>query len=642
MRVSELIRFGAPAAMAKVWVEHVDELTEIQARAVEAGVFDARTNLLVVGPTTSGKTLVGEFAATSSAYKMRRHGLFLVPYRALADEHFANFRERYGEFLSVVISTSDWTEFDDDIRSGNFGIAVMTYEKLIGLLVDHPQLLDRCSTLVVDEVQMLGDRARGGSLEMLLTQVLLHEQSPQLIALSASLDTLNKLDDWLRAKLVMTRERPVPLTEGVLAPNSGVLLTTNEERERVIDGSIDHDDAIAELVRKFVEVDKQVLVFRSSIEKTRKTAERLKRYLPAAGVPTATAALLDALEPSEAVELLRRALASGVAFHNADLTAPERRAVEQAFRTGEASVLVSTTTLAMGVNLPSDVVVVGDYKRYSLVRGNWAFEEVSVAEYKNAAGRAGRLGQRTAGQGILVAERDIEQRQLLDFYCRGEVEAVESQIARERFDDVVFNVIASGVADDVDSLVEFIAATFAYTTFYEVTGGGRTEVEEGVGRAVDTCRKSGLVRDEDGKLSPTRSALIFARHGVPLAAAMRLVELADRMVGGLVSRPELLFEVASCDNLFERRPYIDWDRLRRVPHDPRESLDLAASDFGGDSPLRRQLEKSHLDEAEARVIARTACLLKWVRGAPESELSRRFKGSALAAARHGQERGVAP
>jgi hypothetical protein len=44
-------------------------------------------------------------------------------------------RERYGDLLSVVISTSDWTEFDGDIRAGSFNLAVMTYEKLMGFLV---------------------------------------------------------------------------------------------------------------------------------------------------------------------------------------------------------------------------------------------------------------------------------------------------------------------------------------------------------------------------------------------------------------------------------------------------------------------------------------------------------------------------
>jgi replicative superfamily II helicase len=625
VRISDLLRHGAPPPLVKVWAELATELTEIQEKAAEAGALDGKSNLLVVAPTSSGKTLVGEFAATSSAYKTRRHGIFLVPFRALADEHFANFRSRYGDLLSVVISTSDWTEYDDDIRSGNFGLAVMTYEKFVSLLVDHPQLLDRCSVLVVDEVQLLGDRARGSTLEMLLTQVLLRELRPQLIGLSASLDRLNRLDDWLQAALVISNERPVPLRETVLAPRQGLLLGTDDSEEQVIAGNVDRDDAVAGLVSGLVADGKQVLLFRSSIANTQKTAERLKRHLPAKGVPPTTLALLDDLEPSEAVESLRRALASGVGFHNADLTAPERRAVEQAFRSGDARVLVATTTLAMGVNLPTDVVVIGDYKRWFFNRGSFDFEEISVAEYKNATGRAGRLGQRSAGEAILVADKDVERRQLLDFYCRGEVEPVESQLARQDFDDVVFNVVAGGLASDVDGLVEFISATFAYLTFYE-TSGGRASVKEGVERAVAACRESGLIREEDGQLLPTRSALVFARFGVPLATAARLVELADRLVDGAIAKEELLFEVSACDGVFGGRPYSEWDKLRRQPKDPRPTAGLVPSAFSADSPLRVLLGKGQLDEAEARVILRTACLLEWLDGGDEAELARRYKG----------------
>jgi len=34
-----------------VWAKHVHDLTDIQITAVEAGVFDAKTNLLIVAPT---------------------------------------------------------------------------------------------------------------------------------------------------------------------------------------------------------------------------------------------------------------------------------------------------------------------------------------------------------------------------------------------------------------------------------------------------------------------------------------------------------------------------------------------------------------------------------------------------------------
>jgi helicase len=173
LSVGDLASFGAPRALVDLWSAKVAELTDIQEKAVRAGVLDGATNVLAVAPTSSGKTLIGELAATTSAYTRRRHAIFIVPFRALAEEHFELFRERYGSLLSVVISTSDHPESDADIRAGNFNLAVMTYEKLVGFLVHQPGLLERCTALVVDEVQSLSDGDRGAKLEVLLTQAML-------------------------------------------------------------------------------------------------------------------------------------------------------------------------------------------------------------------------------------------------------------------------------------------------------------------------------------------------------------------------------------------------------------------------------------------------------------------------------------
>src|SRR5262245_61073960 len=138
MLVADLVSLGAPREVADVWSKCVSDLTDVQERALRAGALDGQTNMLVMAPTSSGKTFVGEMAATSSAYARRQHAIFLVPYRALADEHFDLFRQRYGDLLTVVISTADWTEFDTDIRSGSFNLAVMTYEKLKIFLAQQP------------------------------------------------------------------------------------------------------------------------------------------------------------------------------------------------------------------------------------------------------------------------------------------------------------------------------------------------------------------------------------------------------------------------------------------------------------------------------------------------------------------------
>src|SRR5206468_1660521 len=110
---------------------------------------------------------------------------------------------------------------------------------------------------------------------------------------------------------------------------------------------------------------------------------------------------LSLLDETEVRVYLEDGLARGVAYHNADLSAEERVLVEREFRERRISVLVSTTTLAAGVNLPADVVILPDVTRWNPATG--AYEPISVSEYKNMAGRAGRLGLKTEGRSVLLA-----------------------------------------------------------------------------------------------------------------------------------------------------------------------------------------------------------------------------------------------
>ncbi len=70
LAVSDLASLGAPPELVEVWNKHVRELTGVQERPVRAGALDGQTNMLVVAPTSSGKTFVGELAATSSTSVM--------------------------------------------------------------------------------------------------------------------------------------------------------------------------------------------------------------------------------------------------------------------------------------------------------------------------------------------------------------------------------------------------------------------------------------------------------------------------------------------------------------------------------------------------------------------------------------------
>src|ERR1700694_2902778 len=141
MRVSEL---NAPLELIAAWERDLADLTPVQEAAVRAGILEGRENLLVVAPTSSGKTLVGEMAAAQIAMIGQKHVFVAVPMKSLAEEHFFRLQERYRDLMNVVISTGDRLEYDDDIRHGHFDLAVLTYEKLAALVVQVPGLLSRC------------------------------------------------------------------------------------------------------------------------------------------------------------------------------------------------------------------------------------------------------------------------------------------------------------------------------------------------------------------------------------------------------------------------------------------------------------------------------------------------------------------
>src|SRR5437867_3109114 len=171
---------GFPSSIFSAWeAEGMCELLPIQLRAVEAGVLTGKS-CVVIGPTSCGKTFVGEMVCVKQVL-MNRPSLYLVPFKALAEEKHVDFTKKYARpeiGATVLISTADHREHDRQLAEGDFNIAVLTYEKLSVLLVLHPTLLSSVGALVVDEIQMISDETRGAELELLITRI--RQLSPNL------------------------------------------------------------------------------------------------------------------------------------------------------------------------------------------------------------------------------------------------------------------------------------------------------------------------------------------------------------------------------------------------------------------------------------------------------------------------------
>eukprot|EP01126_Amoeba_proteus_P023089 TRINITY_DN23244_c0_g1_i1.p1 TRINITY_DN23244_c0_g1~~TRINITY_DN23244_c0_g1_i1.p1 ORF type:complete len:183 (-),score=39.85 TRINITY_DN23244_c0_g1_i1:127-603(-) len=140
-----------------------------------------------------------------------------------------------------------------------------------------------------------------------------------------------------------------------------------------------------------------VLVFVHSRKETATTAQMLRDKAIAdntigkyVGDDAAVREILRSEAESAKSPQLADLLPYGFAIHHAGMTREDRSLVEDLFRDNNIRVLVSTATLAWGVNLPARTVIIKGTKIYSPERGDWV--ELSHLDVMQMMGRAGRPG----------------------------------------------------------------------------------------------------------------------------------------------------------------------------------------------------------------------------------------------------------
>lgn len=591
MKINELIRYDIPPEVLALWREQESEvLLPVQELVVKRHGLFGEGNLLIQAPTSSGKTFIGEMAAIHAALR-RKKVIYLVPLKALAEEKYLDFADKYTRYgLKVIISTRDRREFDRDLEDGNFSVAVVVYEKLSQLLVRRPERMAEIALVVADELEILSDPERGGMIEVLLTRIL---QTPaRLIGLSAVIGGAERLAQWLRAALVVYERRPVELRYGVLHEGVFRYRTYNEQdegEEPLPVGSSDSPwEILMDNVAHFVEQDEACLIFVKAKHESRRGAELLAGRVHH---PPASHALeaLDSLEPTRSRDGLRNTLNSGVAFHNADLSPEERRLVEQAFRNGEVKVLVSTSTLAVGMNLPARNVFIAPEKwRYDNRFGMPWKTPILRAEYENMGGRAGRYGAgHSFGRSILVAATPFDQETFWRRYVEGEREGIEPQLAREPLESPILRLVASRMCRTEPELRAFLEATLTGQWVWLDTltlDEFEFHIHAAVNRAVDAAV---LTRHPDGRLEATPFGAAVAAKGLTIDTARdlkawiaesetRLWQPIDLLFAAAATADGRLLQVSLTAREYDHADYPG--RLRRVT----QGLDLAA-----DVPINR-------------------------------------------------------
>jgi helicase len=435
----------------------VSTLYPPQAEALVAGLLEG-ASLVLATPTASGKTLLAEFAmlnATSQGGKC----LYIVPLKALASEKFDRFSQFAALGVRVGISTGDYDVRDDKL--GHNDIIITTSEKADSLLRNGVAWMSTLSVIVADEIHLLDSVDRGPTLEVTLTKLKKLNPQAQILALSATVSNATEIANWLNAQLIKSDWRPVELHEGLYLPASGTITFVQETLERrtatkaIADGTSDPSTALA---IDTVKEGGQCLIFVN----TRRNAEGLAKKIATA---VKTIGDYDSSELAAKIhgdtgmaEKLAYCVKHSVAFHHAGLSSDQRKLIEGWFRDNRVKVIVSTPTLASGLNLPARRVVIRDYKRYD---ANYGMTDIPVLEYKQMAGRAGRPGFDAYGEAILIAKSLPECKALAEHYILNDAEDVISKLGTETALRVhVLSTISNGFARTTSELERFFGATF--------------------------------------------------------------------------------------------------------------------------------------------------------------------------------------
>jgi len=443
--------------------EGLDELYPPQQHAIEAGVLEGK-NLVLASPTASGKTLVAELCILHHVVEHRGKAIYLAPLRALASEKFKEF-QRYsaikkpnGDRVRAGISTGDYDGSDPWL--GRYDIILCTNEKADSLLRHKAPWMSELTLVVADEVHLLTEQERGPTLEVVLTRLTEINPNIQVLALSATVRNAEEVGSWLKAGSVTTDWRPVPLREGIYHDNQ-VQFRDGASRA-ILSGT---KTPGVDIALDVLSTGGQALIFtetrRSAVEMGRKASVAVKSRLSKPeerALSTIAERILSTGEKTRLGEDLAMQVAAGAGFHHAGLAGIHRGIVEDAFRDGRIKVLAATPTLAAGVNLPARAVVISSYERYEAGYGRYP---ISVLEYKQFCGRAGRPKYDKFGEALLIARNPDEAEWLMENYVLAQPEKLWSKLAAERvLRPHVLSTVAAGYAHSEEGLYNFFARTF--------------------------------------------------------------------------------------------------------------------------------------------------------------------------------------
>ncbi|ANN19534.1 DEAD/DEAH box helicase [Amycolatopsis orientalis] len=352
-----------------------------QAEAVPPILGDS-SHVVVVAPTGAGKTTVGMVAALRAVVGEGRKAAWLVPQRSLTDELDRELDHWRREGLRVERLSGEYSVDVERVRQADVWVATTEKFEAMCRASSLREALAEVACLIVDEIHLLGDPERGPVLEALLARMRGNDQV-RIVGLSATVANADEIAAWLGARLVRVAWRPSTLTWQL------PVIATHRDWSLVESARIRVATALTGMV---TQDGGSALVFCGSKRGVRRTALVIAG---SRGVRT------DGVHPDDLDRLHEVCREARIGLHYKGWD--HKREAEKAFRAREIDVLVATSTVAAGVNLPARAVIVQDTEV--------GMNPIDVATVQQMFGRAGRVGhgERDGWAFLIVTEQERQR-----------------------------------------------------------------------------------------------------------------------------------------------------------------------------------------------------------------------------------------
>ena len=500
----------------------IKSLNRVQSKIFKSAFYEP-DNLLICAPTGSGKT---NCALLTMLHEIGLHRLsngkidlnnfkiiYIAPMKSLVREQVGEFSSRLSCYnITVKELSGDINLTKKEISETQ--IIFTTPEKwdiVTRKSGDSRSFTNLVRLMIIDEIHLLHDE-RGSVLESIIARTIRQIEDTQemirIVGLSATLPNYEDVATFCRVKpenvfAFDNSYRAVPLEQHYIGitqkkPLKKYKIMNDLTYEKVLDYGGEH----------------QILVFVHSRKDTIKTAKMIcERALEEnqitkllSKVKDVGRKILQDAAGSATSNDLKQLLPYGMAIHHAGMTRVDRTLVEDLYKEKYIQILVSTATLAWGVNLPARAVIIKGTEVYSPEKGSWI--ELSSMDVMQMIGRAGRPAYDDKGEGILITSNSE-----LQFYLSlmNQQLPIESQFLKRLVDNLNAEIVMGSI-NNIKEAAHWLAYTYLYIcmlrspTLYGISFDEYDNDPELYNRRLDLVHSAAILLDKHNLIKYDRKS----------------------------------------------------------------------------------------------------------------------------------------